>query len=344
MGYFNLSISLLLVLLCTSCRPADNSSELKFLAAEQDKRKIAHYQDSHSIIFKQQSPFYLINKIHRSLRIKLDIKASCQSERMLSPFHAQNFVTDALHSWIRPILEEFHLPRVQLYSPLFIQDFEDLLIVFDCRYDEGGKSIPSNFHFYQGSNLPPKIHLFPKMDLSSFRGKTLEDFPLSTLIHELGHAFGLADTYIIHEDWTQDGEVAKHNRSSDDNPNLLGLQPRSIMNEIKRFIEPQKDDIQGLYWLYQYYVTGRAGLDSCPLGYFNESLTGGCVPGKSIYQDKNFQVILKPFRSSQHSNYTAEIPYFISLQGKSTKNINQFYNRKIRRWENRKELSVDWKF
>ena len=91
------------------------------------------------------------------------------------------------------------------------------------------------------------------------------------LIHELGHALGLADTYLT---WRYSGP------SSGGLPNTVGHQPLSVMSAISTFsaqlpggfydspwvISPSlwltQDDINGIVWLYKVYYENLP-IDNC---------------------------------------------------------------------------------
>ena len=99
----------------------------------------------------------------------------------------------------------------------------------------------------------------------------------STLIHELGHTFDLADTYV--------GNPSFSPPSTGGNRKTIGRQPRSVMSlgvGCKGLWSLCLDDERAVQWLYRYHYEG---LDpkNCPPEFVYEELThdgrtiGGCI-------------------------------------------------------------------
>jgi len=80
---------------------------------------------------------------------------------------------------------------------------------------------------------------YTSQDLKVSLIKTDED--VSVLLHELGHAFGLHDTYAP---WGRTGDFVTH-----------GVQPASVMssNGFDDTLTLGDDDINGMHWLYRYF-------------------------------------------------------------------------------------------
>ena len=104
----------------------------------------------------------------------------------------------------------------------------------------------------------------------------------STLIHELGHTFDLADTYV--------GNPSFSPPSTGGNRKTIGRQPRSVMSlgvGCKGLWSLCLDDKRAIQWLYRYHYEG---LDpkNCPPEFIYEELThegktvGGCVYGQPL--------------------------------------------------------------
>ncbi len=153
------------------------------------------------------------------------------------------------------------------YRDLSGTEGSDLEIVFYC--ERGRSSI-----FFKRS--PPHINMWDKSG-----GK----YSLATLTHEVGHAFGLTDTYVEYGS-SRSGRLfeadtsLRYNQSDCGSQRMIGCQPLSVMNVHTWLIDDSaialgKDDIAGLRWLYRYIVTGD---EACPLGFISELSTGGCVP------------------------------------------------------------------
>ena len=122
---------------------------------------------------------------------------------------------------------------------------------------------------------PMEIHMFDDMEL--------EKYSLATLVHEVGHVFGLADTYVDETGIT--GGPGRFNQSVCGSKNMVGCQPLSIMNLTRWVVEDDnnlqlgQDDIEGIRWLYRYLVTGDV---QCPQDFVAERSTGGCVPSDPL--------------------------------------------------------------
>ena len=108
----------------------------------------------------------------------------------------------------------------------------DLLITFNC-------DIGASFALV-GGRLSPFVCMR--------RGSDINNRFLSNLNHELGHAFGLADTY-VHGNQASTGGLA----------GTAGKQPSSIMSSDDRVRQPRQhpylkeDDKNGIIYLYKYY-------------------------------------------------------------------------------------------
>ena len=152
-----------------------------------------------------------------------------------------------------------------------------LSIVFYC-------TVSRSFARVGGNNL--EIHMFQKEGLSTDKAATdLLKYRSTTIHHEMGHAFGLGDTYVDRgEDscWSQ-----RFNRSKGGHDKTVGMQPLSVMslhriNDVAQDIHTGElklslDDIAGIKWLYRYYFEKIEACD-CPYEYVYEVDSGGCRP------------------------------------------------------------------
>lgn len=129
----------------------------------------------------------------------------------------------------------------------------------------------------------PQIHMYQAHRLvSTRRGVTNQKrYYLSTLHHEMGHVFGLGDTYIEQGNDT----YWHHNESEGGNSKTVGRQPLSVMNSsyllaLNEDLQLQlgEDDIAGIKWLYKYFITKNIDVDDCPADYLFENSTKGCRP------------------------------------------------------------------
>ncbi len=250
----------------------DEDSSVKFVATAQDKRNHAYYDDDFTYINKQ-AKYFLIYKVHSGFNYSLSIEGNCVTEADLEPA-----ITKALTSWQVPLADAHAAGNLKLHEnwPIThratkVDADADIAFIFKC---EQGRS-----------------HLSPKYDeiatITMYQAQYIrhnldyvDRFQMSVLLHEVGHAFGLGDTYVYDEGvtWAQTEEVKVHNQSTDENTRTYGSQALSIMNSTHLFNTLQPDDEAGIIWLYQYYVTQEISeLTGCPHGYAPEEATGGCV-------------------------------------------------------------------
>ena len=112
-------------------------------------------------------------------------------------------------------------------------------------------------------------------------------FMMTTLLHELGHIFGLKDVYIETDTSDNKQEMrAGINYSTGGSEKTVGKQPNSIMGvasiiglregEEGEFVLTT-DDEEAVKWLYLQAHEGVA-LNLCPTDYEMEKDTDGCVP------------------------------------------------------------------
>ena len=94
------------------------------------------------------------------------------------------------------------------------------------------------------------------------------NFSFGTLLHEIGHAFGLADTYVDKHNPTRD-----HMDSTGVHGLTIGHQPFSVMSASGQIfasykdVKPTVDDKNGISWIYAYMNMNKLKLDTCPLHY-----------------------------------------------------------------------------
>ena len=159
----------------------------------------------------------------------------------------------------------------QLLGPVDV-----LSIIFYCRQ---GRSFARVYGFF-----PIEIHMHQEDNV--YAGITdQKKFDLTTLHHEVGHAFGLGDTYIERDD--RKAEVISHYNISDGGSDYtIGKQPLSVMNASRQIgfnymteeLQLGADDIAGINWLYDYRMFRDIALSDCPADYLYEHSTKGCRP------------------------------------------------------------------
>ena len=159
-----------------------------------------------------------------------------------------------------PIINNFHYKQ----EPDIVNDDRKAvaLLKFDLRvtfYCLQGRS-----HALIGLSLPPDIYLR--------QGTRVTNEFMSSLVHELGHAMGLDDTYI---------ERAEGGVSKGSIKGTVGTQPPSLMSGHFSLGAPRyigKDDANGIVWLYK-RTYENLDIDDCLFpNYEFEQSPDGCRP------------------------------------------------------------------
>ncbi|MBT3236743.1 MAG: hypothetical protein HN353_12375 [Bdellovibrionales bacterium] len=240
----------------------------QYVASVQDLRERKYY----GVHINKFSDNYLINRVHDGIKYKLSIKGGCVSE-----YKAEKFINRALTIWLKALTER--------------ADDRDLVIADDVNYDIGAVEDNPDVNINLICNLendddvanmlpnysgPHTIFFYPEdKDRKYFNSKIpflAGRFSLSTLVHELGHVFGLSDTYIL-----GDGSD-EIDRSTGGDSALFGRQGPSMMNNlIYKSFKLTDDDKDGMVWLYEHFVKKNIRLQECTDGYYHESATGGCL-------------------------------------------------------------------
>ena len=129
-----------------------------------------------------------------------------------------------------------YIKQLQKEQELLIKNNADLHIIFSCLHKRS--------HASSDAYERPSIHIYWTSDRHwAKRSGTIGYSPFSfgVLLHEMGHAFGLQDTYPPH-DGGQPASIMPHDRG----------QPASIMSCSLTGDALGEDDIKGIQWLYRY--------------------------------------------------------------------------------------------
>ena len=181
----------------------------------------------------------------------------------------QRAITEALQTWLQPLRDYTDRPIVNNFHFVKLPDWNEQ----DLRLDEEFKKLAVRFGFICDLNkkafakigdvFPPEITMpvTPQVNL-----RTRE-----TLLHELGHAMGLDDTYIRKD---------REDKSAGGLPFTVGAQPYSTMagNAGVGHTDLKKDDKNGIVWLYKHLHEGLAKTDCFFSDYEFEAATAGCRP------------------------------------------------------------------
>ena len=145
----------------------------------------------------------------------------------------------------------------RIFSPDDIKKIDPhLQIVFYC---EKGRSYA--YRWFR------EIHMHAAKELDQDLRINGTPYHLATLLHEIGHAFGLSDTYV--ED--DEGHSRFGILSSGAFEHTIGKQPYSVMagmayakGDPDQDILLGKDDIEGILWLYRYFHEQDIDTNICP--------------------------------------------------------------------------------
>jgi hypothetical protein len=220
----------------------------------------------------------LINKVHAPRwNISYAYGDDCPPEARNNDAALTAAVTKALQTWLQPLRDYTAKPIVNDFRYQRNADNEvarfaaDLWIIFHCERRNSTAHI--------GGNVP-HINL-------RHGTKVVRHFMVS-LVHEAGHVFGLADTYIR---WSDRHKLRKLNKGGLDG--TKGTQPAAVMSLHMPFVpgavandpvlpdglEPiGVDDINGILWLYKHIHEGLPLEDCFFPDYELEEAPHGCRP------------------------------------------------------------------
>ena len=252
------TILVLLMLTITACIIKSKPAQQKFITYAQQ-----HFHSDH----------LLIKKIAKTeWKIVYRYEAQCPPEDRQNGKALEEAMSKALQAWLQPLRElQPARPLTRNFRYELQKDFDadqphnfagllavDVRITFVCR--RGNSSI------LLGGGIPPDIYM---------REGTKITPPLfSSLLHELGHAFGMSDTYLLPD--------IRELPSTGGLEHTIGTQPSSIMAALSAAAaQPpylSEDDKRGVQWLYKHFYEGVA-IDDCFFpDYVYEPEPAGCRP------------------------------------------------------------------
>ena len=236
-------------------------------------------------------PYSLLHKAHNAaLTIRYGFAPECNGK--YTSKQVEGDITKIMNLWLQPLRD---WPE-RSTSDAIVASFSYLQGTASDKHDPfelgrkyrtlsgaEGSELDITFYCERGRSFmifgitPLQIHLYEE---------AAEKYSLLTLTHEIGHVFGLNDTYVEYEN-TNSGRrfeakgQLRYNQSDCGSQEMIGCQPLSIMNVDAWLVEDHnnphlgEDDIAGIRWLYRYLVTGDV---ACPQGFIYEMTTGGCIP------------------------------------------------------------------
>ena len=207
----------------------------------------------------------MINKVHRQhWVIGYRYGDACTPEERDNDAALTAAITKALQIWLQPLRDYAQRPIVKDFRYRLNTDrhASDLAITFFCKRGASAAAALMNDH------LSPLIHMYTGTRV----GLTF----IGILVHEMGHAFGLADTYLRKED----GGNPELDKGGSDL--TKGTQPESMMAASPPDIGTGewlgRDDKVGIVWLYKRRYEGL-GLRDCVFpDYELEEDPLGCRP------------------------------------------------------------------
>ena len=199
----------------------------------------------------------MIDKVHKGhWTIHYSYGDSCPAEERNNDAALTAAVTEALQTWLQPLREYTDHPIVNDFRYKLSADWDaaDFGITFHC--DLG---LTAAFVF---DGRSPGINLR--------RSKLEVEHPgfMPLLVHEVGHIFGLADTYVRAKN------IGKPGFSKGGLDSTKGTQPAAAMSG-RMF---GRDDKNGIVWLYKVSYEGLSIFDCFFTDYEKENPPLGCVP------------------------------------------------------------------
>ena len=302
-------ILLLSAVMCLmACQGAQPAADTEFVALDQERG------------YWWSSPPFLIKKVHRpQWRIAYGFADNNRCGNRFSGRYGKQLrdsISANLRVWLGSLTEQtnivdnfsYELRRVRYSIPRpsfgygWFEAKPDLGIIFYCQRGRA----------FMQTKPYPILHMLQASDLSDHnRLTTLRLYRASTLLHEIGHAFGLGDTYI-----DKSRRVSRFNRSTGGASTTTGKQPISVMNHHRHValtaddgLQLTSDDRDGMQWLYARYISKQTRRRTCPFEYRRERTTKGCSPVYTLIhavKQRNWTVVQVLLRDDKSIDINAQ--------------------------------------
>ena len=180
-------------------------------------------------------------------------------------------ITTSLRAWLqpvrdlntgKPVVDDFrYVEKLEIAEADF--KLYDLRIYFYCDLGKSHAGVLAD------EDRPPALLMR--------RGTVVDNHFKFSLLHEIGHAFGLLDTYVRPELTLEELRVSRGGIDR-----TIGHQPGSVMNghnaPLPHGTGISQDDANGIVWLYRFYHENLALEDCIFPDYELEKSPDGCRP------------------------------------------------------------------
>ena len=214
----------------------------------------------------------LIKKVHENhWVIHYSYADNCPPEARNNDAALTAAISKALRTWLQPLRDYTKKPIVDDFRYHLSADWNaaDLGVIFHCH-------IGSSTAFVSVGETP---------GINKRGGTHVTRTFMKVLVHEMGHVFGLADTYLLERDKGKGLDTGGIDRTR-------GAQPASVMSgntpllglevhadaELHGLFPLGVDDINGIVWLYKHIYEGQPLKDCFFPDYEFEEFPVGCRP------------------------------------------------------------------
>ena len=215
----------------------------------------------------------LIKKVHdKHWIIHYSYADNCPPEARNNGAVLTAAMSKALRTWLQPLRDYTKKPIVDDFRYQLSADWNaaDLGVIFHCHI--GSSTVLVSVGETPGINMRHGTHV-----TGTFMG---------SLVHEMGHVFGLQDTYLLHRDKGKGLDTGGLDRTR-------GAQPASVMSlniplftleraradaELHGLFPLGVDDINGIVWFYKHIYEGQPLKDCFFPDYEFEEFPVGCCP------------------------------------------------------------------
>ena len=222
----------------------------------------------------------LITKVHApEWKIAYRYGVDCKPEDRQNGEALKAAISDSLRLWLaplkalnpeRPIVDKFVYelqPDYDPNAPTELDNLEgwravDLRVTFECTQGRSGAGISRIY--------PP--------DLFMKRGTEVTPHLRYSLTHELGHAFGLADTYKRPGFMRSRGGLHQTSGNQPSSRMAMSHNYDGSKYDGSKLATISEDDKRGIVWLYKYFYENLASDDCFFSDYVFEEEPRGCIP------------------------------------------------------------------